>query len=66
MGGRIPPPWLNIPARDAVTRQNAKRARLRRKGLAPPGDKASLRQLADDAIAGRIPRKDQHGPPQDH
>lgn len=37
-----------------------KKAKLRRlvaKGLAPSGDKGGLRALADDAMAGRIPRK---------
>jgi hypothetical protein len=29
--------------------------RLQRKGLTPATDKASLRQLADDAVAGNIP-----------
>jgi hypothetical protein len=52
MGGKIPPPWLNIARRTKIGRQNAKRARLVRKGLAPK-NKAELRALA----AELAPRK---------
>jgi hypothetical protein len=52
MGGRIPPPWLNIPARAKIGRQNIKRARWVRKGVAPSGNKTELRTLA--AIAATL------------
>lgn len=51
MGGRIPPPWLNIPSRAKIGRQNIKRVRIIRKGLAPAGDKASMRALGAAAKA---------------
>lgn len=68
MGGLIPPPWLNIPARAAVGRQNIRRMRLVRKGFAPAGDKASLRALAATAAAlgkGATIPEEQHAPRQE-
>lgn len=68
MGGLIPPPWLNIPSRAKIGRQNIKRARIIRKGFAPDGDKTALRALADKAAAlgkGAVIPEEQHAPRQE-
>jgi hypothetical protein len=47
--------WLPYNYNPARAAKIARLHRLQRKGLTPATDKASLRQLADDAVAGNIP-----------
>jgi hypothetical protein len=54
MGGRISPPWKQNPK---IAARNARLHRLKRKGLTPLGDKASLRALAQQAAATTSIRK---------
>lgn len=50
---RIPPPWFSA----KLARKKARLYRLQRKGLLPPGDKASLRSAAQDALTKCQPRR---------
>ena len=52
---RNPPPWH--PREQAIGRRIARHKRLVRNGLAPAGDKASLRAAAEDAARSHPIRK---------
>jgi hypothetical protein len=50
-------PWLPFRMNPKVGRQNAKRHRWMQKGLTGPMSKEQLQELADQAVAGNLPRK---------